>query len=247
MSEEYTAEYFEKRYGEVLERPYESFQWHTKRFGVEFSMLKPQKNERALDIGCGLGNITWALSKRVESCIGIDISEYAIEKAKGFYHNENLKFMVMDATADVFPLADQSFDIVVCCELYEHLDAAQGKALLVNAMKALKDNGRILFIAPINEELVLSIKGFVFRILGKGEIQSDWTHKRSLTLDEIIDVLRKNGFTNIKWRARNAHGKFVSILVDFVSIIPYIGRQFMGSAVVVGFKDNKKSKRIQKS
>jgi ubiquinone/menaquinone biosynthesis C-methylase UbiE len=67
------AEYSEKRYGEVLERPYESFQWHTKNFKVEFSMPKPEKNGRALDIGCWLGNITWVLSKRVESCIGIDI------------------------------------------------------------------------------------------------------------------------------------------------------------------------------
>jgi 2-polyprenyl-3-methyl-5-hydroxy-6-metoxy-1,4-benzoquinol methylase len=155
--------------------------------------------------------------------------------------------MVMDATADIFPLGDQSFDIVICCELYEHLDAAQGIVLLVNARKALKENGRLLFIAPINEEIVLSIKGFVFGILGKGEIQSDWTHKRSLSLDEIIDVLRKNGFTDIKWRARNAHGKFVSTLVDFISIIPYLGKRFMGSAVVVGFKDNKMSGRIQKN
>ena len=236
MDKEYTAEYFKKRYGQVLERPYESFQYHSKDFHNEFSFLKPQKEERVLDIGCGLGNMTWALAKRVRICIGLDISKYAIQKAKSFYHSDNLKFIIADATTNNLPFKDQSFDIVVCSEIYEHLNVHQGERLLANVKKVLRDHGRLLFIVPVNEKMILSFKRLIFKILRKGEVQYDWTHKRSLDLEEIFDDLGKKGFRDIKWRARSHRGKLIDMLVKSISRIPVIGKRLIESVMLIAFK-----------
>ena len=69
-------------------------------------------DEEVLDVGCGTGNLAFAIAKRanVKSIKGIDFSAAYIENARGRNRSPQLTFEVGDATA--MPYGDSSFDRV---------------------------------------------------------------------------------------------------------------------------------------
>ena len=76
-----------------------------------------------LDIGCGPGNITAGLARKVDhgSIIGIDISEAVIELAASehAHKSSNLSFQVGDVYRLDFP--DEHFDVVYAHQVLQHL------------------------------------------------------------------------------------------------------------------------------
>ncbi len=69
---------------------------------------------KALDLGCGVGRLSMALSKKGFDVTGIDISQTAIAHAKqnAKKENEKIKFYAKDATNLSF-LKDETFDFVL--------------------------------------------------------------------------------------------------------------------------------------
>lgn len=63
-----------------------------KLIGLE--LLKRYQHKNVVELGCGLGYYTKKISSVVESCLGVDISETAISKAKTMHPNCN--FIVSD-------------------------------------------------------------------------------------------------------------------------------------------------------
>ncbi|WP_236974666.1 methyltransferase domain-containing protein [Membranihabitans maritimus] len=70
-------------------------------------LLQPKKNERILDLGCGAGQLTDAISKFTTDVVGIDNSPEMIEDARKSY--PDIDFRVMDASN--FSL-DKPFDAI---------------------------------------------------------------------------------------------------------------------------------------
>lgn len=69
--------------------------------------------EEVLDVGCGTGNLAFAIAHRakVKSIKGIDFSKAYVQNAKTLNHSQQITFEVGDATA--LPYADGSFDRVL--------------------------------------------------------------------------------------------------------------------------------------
>lgn len=115
------------------------------KWGVDLiTNLKLTGNERVLDIGCGVGNITAAIAERLPkgSIIGIDSSPNMVRQAKKncpISKHPNLSFMVKDASRMDFV---NEFDIVfsnACLHwIKNHLPVLQG------IQRGLRSNGRIL-------------------------------------------------------------------------------------------------------
>lgn len=103
------------------------------------------KKLKVLDIGASSGIIDNILAKYFKEVIGTDIDESAIKFAKKTFGKKNLKFKVEDAMKLSFK--DNSFDVVICTHVYEHVPNSQ--RLFEEIYRVLKPNG-VCYLAAIN-------------------------------------------------------------------------------------------------
>jgi len=107
--------------------------------------LIPKDVNSILEVGCGDGRIINPLIKKYDKVCGLDISPKALETV------EALK---IEGRIENLPFEDNSFDIVLCCEVLEHLPFKVYE-------KALQEIGRvakkyIIISVPNNEDIKLS-------------------------------------------------------------------------------------------
>lgn len=96
-----------------------------------------------LDVGASTGIIDHYLSAYCRKVTGVDIDANAVSHANRQYGGESLEFIEGDAMALQF--ADNSFDIVICSQVYEHVPDAQ--KLMDEIFRVLKPAGVCYFSA----------------------------------------------------------------------------------------------------
>lgn len=97
-----------------------------------------------IDVGCGGGEITAQLAPHFRHVIGIDVEPQNIHRARSSVHQENLSFSI--ASACHLPFNDSSFDVVVCAQVYEHVQNQQ--ALAGEIWRIIKPGGICFFSGP---------------------------------------------------------------------------------------------------
>lgn len=100
-----------------------------------------------LDIGCSSGIITTYLARYFKKIIGIDIDVKALNMAKRL-KKKNIHFEYMDAKKMSFQ--DESFDIVICNQVYYYIDNNGQKKLIHGIYRVLKSGG-ICFLSGLNK------------------------------------------------------------------------------------------------
>lgn len=90
---------------------------------LDFIVSQVQSHDKPIrkiiEVGCGNGNICYALASLGYEVVGMDIDEESIHNAKLKNQFDNLHFEVRDAK-NVPEVND--FDVVICSETLEHLD-----------------------------------------------------------------------------------------------------------------------------
>jgi ubiquinone/menaquinone biosynthesis C-methylase UbiE len=94
-----------------------------------------------LEIGCGTGKNTSFLSQIGAKVHAVDFSEGMIEKAREKVKAENVRFSIADLT-QTWPCEDQSYDLVVCNLVLEHIDDLS--FIFSEAFRVLEGGGRFL-------------------------------------------------------------------------------------------------------
>ena len=111
---------------------------------VEFGQI--DKNSRVLDLGCGPGVLTDALSKVAGEIEGVDFAEQMIAVAqRSFPH---LKLQV--ANGEQLPYDDSTFDVIVCNYTAHHF--ARPEVVFGEILRVLKLGGSVVIIHPIQAE-----------------------------------------------------------------------------------------------
>jgi ubiquinone/menaquinone biosynthesis C-methylase UbiE len=109
-------------------------------FLAQTDLLKPQ--DRILEIGCGIGTVVHELSKKGHDITGIDISIEAIEYGRKKYNNIHLEVQ----PAETLPYEDESFEIVLSFDLFEHI--AEIDKHISEVRRVLRPGGYYLFQTP---------------------------------------------------------------------------------------------------
>ena len=99
---------------------------------------------RCLDLGCSSGSITRALSDRFGHVVGLDTDQMAVRQAiTSFEDRSNVSFSVGSGMSLPFPA--QTFDVVVCNHVYEHVPSAE--RLVSEIGRVMRDEGFCYFSA----------------------------------------------------------------------------------------------------
>ncbi len=113
---------------------------------VEFGKLN--KGSHVLDLGCGPGQLTNALSKNAGKVEGVDFAANMIREAQAAF--PELAFQV--ANGEDLPFDDSTFDVVVCNYTAHHF--ARPEIVFTEILRTLKPRGCVVIINPIQAEQV---------------------------------------------------------------------------------------------
>lgn len=119
------------------------------------SIIRDCRDARVLEYGCGPGSSSFLLARNGASVTGIDLSEVAIEQARGRAKEEGLeriRFLEMNAEDLDFP--DDSFDLVCGSAILHHLDLEQAYSEL---SRVLKPGGRAVFVEPLGHNPAINL------------------------------------------------------------------------------------------
>jgi len=169
--------------------------WHKNKLAVVLSLIR-FKPKSILDVGCASG---WFLSSLVERfpkarCCGIDIYSDGIKHAKKLYPRINLKV----ADAHKIPYASNTFDLVVCTEVLEHV--TDPKSVLQEIKRVLK-NKRNAIIELDSGSLLFSIVWFLWRKVN-GKVWND-SHVYPFNLRKLSKMITDCGFEIINKKKFN--------------------------------------------
>lgn len=109
-------------------------------FLTETDLLKP--SYEILEVGCGIGNIVFELTKKGYDITGSDISHEAI--AYGLKKYPDIRIEVQPA--EELKLEDETFDIVLSFDLFEHI--ARIDKHIREVFRLLRPGGFYLFQTP---------------------------------------------------------------------------------------------------
>jgi ubiquinone/menaquinone biosynthesis C-methylase UbiE len=170
--------------------------------GLLAKSLDDISGKSILDMGCGVGRITIELLRGGANVTALDNSRKMLEiteaKAKTASLEKNLQ--LVKSSAHEIPLPDETFDIVVCVGLLEHLPLDVRSRALKELDRVLKRGGNAYII--VNNENSLFLKrnrsyqmnaqredGYFVGIIGLGFIREFFT-----SLGAKAEILGSNFF-----------------------------------------------------
>jgi SAM-dependent methyltransferase len=157
---------------------------------------------RCLDVGCGVGQTygQW-VNQRAGAYTGVDVSAKAVELAR----DAGLDAEVIEDAAEL-PFEDESFDVAICIEVFEHLFAPDKAAAEI--LRVLRPGGTLIASVPnaaywrLRANLVFGL----WNPLGDElSIEQPWRdpHIRFFTPQTMDRMLRHSGFSKVD---ASAHG-----------------------------------------
>jgi len=149
------------------------------------NMAGELKGRRALDIGCGVGDVLFDLAMAGAEAYGIDYSSNSIKFAGDYLKSKNLKATLKVGDAQNLPFGENFFDVVICSEVLEHIP--DDSRAVKEMRRVLKKYGIAIITAPSG-----------------GKAVKEWGHIRHYSDEKMRKLLEDNGFRiiDIKYGAR---------------------------------------------
>lgn len=153
--------------------------------------LKPFKDLKILDIGCGGGLVTEPMARLGGTVTGIDADAQAIAVAKEHAAQADLKISYRVGTAET--LKQESYDVVLALEILEHVSDPQ---VFVQTCAHLSKPGGLIIFSTLNKTLKSKILGIY-----AAEYLLGWVPKGTHSWNKFIPpatlgrMMRKNGIS----------------------------------------------------
>ena len=164
--------------------------WHEAKMTAIDTLCPPQTESLVLDVGCGSGVISNYLRETyAANVIAVDGNIEAINFGKITYPNVQFIHQLVDDDYCI----DGDLDYIYCLELIEHLYEQQGKILLNNFHRLLKQGGKLFLTTPNYHSFWPLIEGFLdwFNLTPKLAGDQHVTHYYP---KKIASILRNSNF-----------------------------------------------------
>ncbi|MDI6731280.1 MAG: class I SAM-dependent methyltransferase [Candidatus Margulisbacteria bacterium] len=106
-------------------------------------LIKPQKGEKIIDIGCGQGVFCRRLAEKGIVVTGIDASPRLIDIAKKHSNNQAIKFQVADA-ADLKNISNAAFDAAISILALQNMEPLE--KVIAEIARVVKPGGRFFLV-----------------------------------------------------------------------------------------------------
>ena len=151
--------------------------------------VPPSKGTRVLDVGAGQGSLSLRLLEA-----GYEVS--ACDLDPDLFQLRGIECRAVDAVG-ALPYESQSFDLVVCVEVVEHLESH--RRLFVEVRRLLRRQGRLIFTTPnilsLKSRMTFLLSGYYYSFppLVPQELAPQTQHISPFTLDRYRWALRRCG------------------------------------------------------
>ena len=159
----------------------------------DFNRININPEGTMLDLGCGEGRHIFGLMEKFPDlkCIGLDPHIESLDKAfeglKFLESISNTKTNFLSGSAYSLPFSDDSFDLVVCSEVLEHLHDYKDAIKEIN--RVLKPGGQ--FLASVPAEFPEKICW----LLSEAYQNQPGGHLRIFKKNELIKEIAEHNFT----------------------------------------------------
>jgi SAM-dependent methyltransferase len=143
-----------------------------------------QDRESALDFGCGVGRLTAALAEHFTTVTGVDIAESMLAHARSLHgSNPSCRFLLNDR-ADLSQFSDNSFDLVYCTLVLQHMIPAFAERYLAEFVRVARPGGAIIIVVP--ESYLRTPGGLVYAHAPRPMIR--WLQRRVFGFPAPMDM-----------------------------------------------------------
>lgn len=166
-----------------------------------------------LDIGCGGGFLSEEFAKLGLEVTGIDPAAASVESARTHAEREGLRIDYRTGCGEKPPFDDGSFDVVLCCDVLEHVDSVE--EVIGQVARVLKPGG-VFFYDTINRTFRSKIA--VIKVMQEWR----WTAfaqpnshvwDKFIKPDELTAMLSNKSLANREMRGISAGGNPVSTIL----------------------------------
>ena len=161
---------------------------------------KISNDENFLEIGCGTGIVSIALSKRAKQGIGVDINDKAIENSKRNAEDQgttNVEFF----KSDVFEKVEGKFDVIVCNPPYTKHEA--------------KDNIDRMFWDPEDEMKRKFFKEVGTYLKSGGKVYFGWADFADIDINLPFNLADENGYSLVNTYSKPYRSDFMFYVLEF--------------------------------
>jgi 2-polyprenyl-6-hydroxyphenyl methylase / 3-demethylubiquinone-9 3-methyltransferase len=158
------------------------------------------RGRRALDLGCGGGLLAEELAKLGLSVEGVDPSGPSLLTARAHAETSGLPIGYVRGTGEALPFAEASFDLVVCCDVLEHVSDLP--RVIAETARVIKPGG-IFVYDTINRTLRSRL--VVIQLLQRWRASRlvpadlhDW--KRFIRPSELASLMARSGLESQGYR-----------------------------------------------
>jgi 2-polyprenyl-6-hydroxyphenyl methylase/3-demethylubiquinone-9 3-methyltransferase len=148
---------------------------------------------QVLDVGCGGGLLSEEFAALGCVVTGVDRSTPTLAAARAHADKSGLAIRYLEASAESLPFTDQTFDVVCCCDVLEHVDDLER---VVREISRVLKPGGIFFFDTINRTLRSKLVAI--------KLAQDWRITRLIPQDvhvwdkfvrpaELVDLLERHG------------------------------------------------------
>jgi 2-polyprenyl-3-methyl-5-hydroxy-6-metoxy-1,4-benzoquinol methylase len=207
-----TSGYFEKG-GRHLVDPDSSFQRY--RIREVLKLCGDVSGNRAVDLGCGWGTVSFALAENAEAVVGVDFAEASLRLCRSRLDSgryPNLSFIQADASRTGLP--GSLWDLVVAADLIEHLYPTKTLEVYREANRLLRPGGCLVIWTPAPTHILEWLRR-------RGVLRADPSHVDYKTLPRIHADIEECGLRVIRAGYAASH-------LPILSIIERVGQRWVG-------------------